>query len=76
MLKFFRCEKCDWQFFCSEKKAKPEMMCGAVVAYVPAENPDAGNGGMIKSLGIKPLGCGGKMKEVSQEEAISYDPRK
>ncbi len=52
------------------------MMCGAVVAYVPAENPDAGNGGMIKSLGIKPLGCGGKMKEVSQEEAISYDPRK
>ena len=75
MLKYFRCTKCDCQFCCNAKKARPEMKCGAVIAYVPADNPEAGNGGIIKSLGIKPLGCGGEMREVSREEASNYDPR-
>jgi hypothetical protein len=73
MLKFFKCAKCGSQFFCSEKKARQDMKCGAVVRYIAADDPDVGNDGIIKSLGIKPLGCGGKMKEITQEEANSYE---
>lgn len=76
MLKFFKCGKCGWQFFCRSHQVRPEMKCGAVVQYLPAENPEAGNDGPIKSLGLKPIGCGGKMEEISQEEAMSYDPGK
>lgn len=76
MLKFFRCTKCEWQFFCTASQARPEMKCGAVVQYLAADDPDVGNDGIIKSLGLKPIGCGGKMKEVTQEEAMSYDPRR
>lgn len=49
------------------------MKCGAVVEYVVADDPDAGQDGKIHSLGIKPLGCGGKIIEISEEEAMSYD---
>lgn len=73
MLKFFKCEKCGWQTYCAAKFARPEMMCGAVVQYIAADNPDAGQEGPIKSLGLKPIGCGGKLVEITQEEAMSYE---
>lgn len=73
MLKFFKCDKCDWTTFCKDSQARPDMKCGAVVEYVVADDPDAGQDGKIHSLGIKPLGCGGKIIEISEEEAMSYD---
>lgn len=75
-MKFFQCNKCGNVFTCSIHQARPEMMCGTVVQYLPAENPEVGNKGPIKSLGLKPIGCGGKMEEITQEEAMNYDPRK
>jgi hypothetical protein len=51
---------------------KDNFKCGAVADYVVADNPDVGNDGIIKSAGIKPLGCGGKIVEVTQEEAMDY----
>lgn len=76
MLKFFKCTKCNHQFFCRADRARPEMKCGAVLQYLFAENPEASDDKIIESLGIKPIGCGGTMKEITQEEAMSYDPRK
>ncbi len=75
MLKFFRCLKCGWQCFCSVDRAKSNLQCGAVVEYIPSEDSDSDSEDMIRSTGLKPLGCGGKMVEITQEEAMSYDPR-
>lgn len=72
MVKFFRCESCGFQFV-SGGKDRPNMKCGAVVNYVFAEDADVGNEGPFKSEGMKPLGCGGKIVEISQEEATSYE---
>jgi hypothetical protein len=52
---------------------KPEMKCGAVVQYIVADDPSVGQKGPIQSLGMKPIGCGGKMVEISEEEATSYE---
>lgn len=76
MVKFFKCEKCNSQCYLPASKVRPEMKCGAVRQYLFADNPEAGQDGKIESLGIKPIGCGGNMKEITQEEAMSYDPRK
>tara|TARA_Y100001963_G_C6737550_1_gene427150 strand:- start:231 stop:389 length:159 start_codon:yes stop_codon:yes gene_type:complete len=51
------------------------LQCGAVVEYIPSEDSGSDNEDMIRSIGLKPLGCGGKMIEITQEEAMSYDPR-
>lgn len=73
MLKFFKCSKCDWKTYCRPKQVRPEMKCGAVVQYIIADDPTVGQEGPIQSLGMKPLGCGGKMVEISEEEAMSYE---
>ncbi len=73
MLKFFKCEKCEWLTYCRAYQVRLEMKCGAVAEYVAADDPSVGQDGKIQSLGIKPLGCGGKMIEISQEEAMSYE---
>jgi len=73
MLKFFKCKKCGWQTYCPAARARPEMTCGAVVRYIAADDPTVGQDGPIQSLGIKPLGCGGKIMEITQEEAMSYE---
>lgn len=70
MLKYFRCNKCGWQ--CIGGMYTPSMMCGAVVQYLVAEN-EIEEDGPFKSLGLKPIGCGGEIKEISLEEAMSYD---
>jgi len=75
MVKFFKCEKCSFQFV-GRGKEKPNMQCGAIIDYIIADDSDVGNRGPIRSEGIKPLGCGGRILEISQEEAMSYDPRK
>jgi len=73
MVKFFKCEKCQWHTCCSSKHVKDEMKCGAVVQYLTADNPEAGENELIKSIGLKPIGCGGKLVEITEEEATSYD---
>jgi len=70
MLSFFRCVKCSWQSYCPTEVAKEKMVCGAVVEYIPADDPTVGNEGPLKSMGLKPLGCGGSMKEITREEAF------
>ena len=72
-MKFFRCEKCTVQFVTSEEVVVEQMICGAVTNYIFADDPDVGNDGIIKSIGIKPLGCGGKIKEITLEEAMTYE---
>ncbi len=74
MLMFFKCEKCNWTTCCPDRLVKPEMKCGAVVQYIVADDPTVGQEGPIQSLGLKPLGCGGKIIEISEEEAMSYEP--
>jgi hypothetical protein len=54
---------------------REEMVCGAVVEYVPADNPDAGAEDFIHCVGMKPLGCGGKMQEITQKEALESGRR-
>jgi hypothetical protein len=49
------------------------MKCGAVIQYIVADDPTVGQEGPIQSLGMKPIGCGGKLVEISEEEALSYD---
>lgn len=71
MKKFFRCTKCGHQFIASSRMAR-NFRCGAVIDYVPADDPNVGNNGILDSIGIKPLGCGGKITEVSAEEAMNY----
>ena len=73
MIKFFKCKKCDWLTYCSSKQVRPHMKCGAVIAYIPADDPAVGQDGVFQSLGMKPLGCGGEMMEITQEEAMSYE---
>lgn len=73
MLKFFKCDKCGWTTFCPSYKVRSDMTCGAVVQYLVADDPEVGENGPIKSLGMKPIGCGGKISEITQEEAMSYE---
>ena len=73
MLKFFKCNKCNWCTACSSKQMRPDMQCGAVVEYVVADDPDVGQDGPFQDLGMKPLGCGGNMIEITQEEAMSCE---
>jgi len=73
MLKFFKCNKCDWRTYCTVKQERPDMKCGAVVQYIVADNPETGQDGPIRSLGMKPIGCGGKLVKITQEEAMSYE---
>ena len=71
MLRYFRCTKCGWTTCWPPVRAlPPDLVCGAVVEYVPAEDPTVGNEGAEQSLGMKPLGCGGQLKEISQQEAL------
>lgn len=73
MLKFLKCDKCERRTCVPKSLAPKDMVCGAVVEYVIADDPTVGEKGPIKSLGMKPLGCGGKMIEISEEEAMSYE---
>lgn len=73
MLKFFRCNKCGWQTVCSEPMARIAMKCGAVVQYIAADDPSIGERGPIQSIGLKPIGCGGELAEISEEEAMSHE---
>lgn len=73
MLKYFKCNKCDWRTACASRVVRPEMKCGAVIQYIVADDPTVGQEGPIQSLGMKPIGCGGKLVEISEEEALSYD---
>ena len=75
MVKFFKCEKCNYRFV-SSGRDKPNMQCGAIIDWLVADNPDVGNDGFFQSEGLKPLGCGGKIAEITQEEAMSYEPGK
>lgn len=74
MVKFFRCEKCNFQFVASETRALDnEFKCGAVIDYITAEDPEVGQHEIVRSLGLKPIGCGGVVHEITQEEALSYE---
>jgi len=75
MLKFFRCVKCSWQTGGPSEVMREKMVCGAVVEYVPADNPDAGAENFVHCMGMKPLGCGGEMREITQEEALKSGGR-
>lgn len=72
MVKFFRCERCGHQFVSADVTCRDEFKCGAIVEFVEADDPDVNDDNIIRSAGIKPVGCGGKITEVSQEEAMSY----
>lgn len=73
MLKYFRCNKCGWQSYGPSDGPKLEMKCGAVVQYLVAEDFEVSLGeDPVRSLGLKPIGCGGKIKEISLEEAMSH----
>lgn len=74
MVRFFRCEKCGYQFIASDALTRDRFKCGAVVQYLPAEN-EGKQEGPIGCLGLKPIGCGGIVKEINQEEAMSYEPK-
>ncbi len=74
MVRFYRCAKCGHQFMTSQSMARNDFKCGAIVEYISADNPEATGGDFLPSIGIKPLGCGGKISEVSTEEAMSYVP--
>lgn len=58
-MKYFRCEKCLWQFVATQAMTKEHMTCGAVVGCRVDENGD-----------VIPVGCGGKIEEVSYESAM------
>lgn len=71
MIKFFRCEKCNFQFFAKESRVTSDTFrCGAVVEYLMADDSNVGEDGPISSHGIKPLGCGGRVNEITKEEAM------
>lgn len=74
MAKFFRCtnEDCGYQFVAPDHMVRANFKCGAVAEYVAADNPEASDGSIIPCLGIKPLGCGGEIKEISQKEAMEH----
>lgn len=73
--RFYRCSKCEHQFMTSQVMGRDNLKCGAVVEYIVADNPEEDGGEKIPSMGIKPLGCGGKIEEISREEAMSYVPK-
>jgi len=73
MLKFFKCDKCGWSTCCPERMSRPSMQCGAVAQYLIADDASVGQDGRIQSAGIKPIGCGGNILEISEEEAMSYE---
>ena len=65
MTKFFRCGKCGYQFVAGSGMSRNNFTCGAVVEYVEADDPEVGGDKFLPSAGIKPLGCGGKIEEVT-----------
>lgn len=71
MVKYYRCKSCGYQFVMGTKSTNKPLTCGAVVSVVFADNPEASND-CIDSMGIKPLGCGGEIEEISFERAMSY----
>ena len=70
MLRYLRCAKCGWTTYAPPGKFRDNLVCGAVVEYVPADDPTVGNEGIEQSLGMMPLGCGGELKEITQQEAL------
>ncbi len=70
-MKVYRCEKCSYQFCAGDSKSRDEFKCGAIVDYIAADDPTVGGDGIIQSAGMKPLGCGGKIVEITLEEAMA-----
>lgn len=69
MVKFYGCKKCGYQFV-GQVDLPRTFKCGAIAEYVHAEDSSVGNDGIFQAVGIKPLGCGGEIKELTQEEAM------
>lgn len=65
---YIRCKKCSWGTYCPDELKRDNMLCGVIVMWVPAENPDAGAEDFMDCMGFKPLGCGGALEEISETE--------
>ena len=57
-MRYYICEKCGFRFAALEHMIKDVMLCGALMGF-----SDEGN----------PVGCGGGLKEIGFEEAMSYE---
>lgn len=59
-MRYFRCEKCGFQFVAGNNIDSREfMICGAFTGNVNDEGTA--------------LGCGGKIEEITLEEAMDYE---
>jgi len=45
------------------------------VQYLISDVVEDEDTGVMRSLGMKPIGCGGMLEIISQEEAMDYEPR-
>ena len=61
-MEYFRCKKCFFQFVAAPGVAKTIMRCGAVKGW----DYDEETGEEI------PIGCGGEVKAVTEQEAFEY----
>lgn len=68
-MKIFRCQKCGYQFIASSAMIR-DFKCGAVIDYVEAEVAIQEDNPFFTSVGMKPVGCGGTISEISEEEAL------
>jgi len=58
-MRFFKCERCGFQFV-SSRPTPGSLICGALVGFIVNENNEE-----------VPVGCGGTIVEITYDEATS-----